>query len=218
MRALLRQIEEANLSSLGEGRTLHVKTRELPAPVQAALREVGYKRPDIGVEARDSIVMSDSGGAGYRAFAIVINLETGKYKIEYGSWGGANMFTRNAVDSDDKSYPIPPNGAVVTGEEGGGQPVSASVYVSPQTLVPMLPSGAELTDREKSIMRLMSYTSAYRKQEMERQGIEPAEVDALVSRGLLKRSKAGAVSVTLAGKNAAESQEGLGALLGRLEG
>jgi hypothetical protein len=82
----------------------------------------------------------------------------------------------------------------------------------------MLPAGAEVTEREKEILRIVrSYNSAGRKEAFAYNKITAAEIDVLVSRKLLSRNKAGAVSITLAGKNVAEERTSVRGILHRLE-
>jgi hypothetical protein len=77
----------------------------------------------------------------------------------------------------------------------------------------------EVTDREQMILRtIRSLTSAGRKEIFASEKVRPEEIDALVQRGLLSKTKAGAVSITTTGKNVAEGQEdGMRTLLRQLE-
>lgn len=208
-----------------------VAVKELPPSLRAALKSVGFRRSDITVTPVETIQMSGAYGKGYRAFIVLVNLATGKHDVKYGSWGGANMFTQSAVDTDRKEYPIPPNGAAIKGQEGGGRPTMASIYVNPQAIAAMLPATEKLTDEEKRFLDMWEgLTSAGRKYEFERMmqdayfsvkpGFSPegrkealraeqekkreieAMIDSLVKRGLLARNKAGATKITTKGRNA----------------
>lgn len=207
----------------------YFKVKELPGTLQAALASVGYGRADIGIRTAETYSMRCSGGDGYRAFVVAVNLATGEAQRATGSWGGANMFNpRNPVDLDGQERPLPPGFAVISGHEGGGRPVYASVEVHPSTMAPLLPSApaAELSALEQTVLEVISgYTSAGRKNEWERMAervlpwtapyaerqaaakkmhadIASAQ-DRLVSLGLVKRAKNGAMTITTEGRNRA---------------
>lgn len=99
----------------------YVDVADLPEPVLAALKSVGYGRKNIEVRAEASVVLGDmSAGNGRRAFAVLVNLDTGEHVVRHGSWGGINAFDRvNPVDNDQNAYPLPPNGVAITGSRGG---------------------------------------------------------------------------------------------------
>lgn len=186
--------------------TMHVVVADLAQPIQAALEAVGYRRKDIRVSASTSVVLGGSAADGYRAFTALVDLAAGRHEVMWGSWGGPNMFNRtNAVDNDHRPYALPANGVAITGRKGGTQPVSAQVHVHPQLLARMLPAGPEQALGKLEMDALacfVGFTSAYRKERMARLGITNAVLDGLVAKGLLKRTKSGATSVTTAGKNA----------------
>jgi len=202
-----------------------VATKELPEALKSALRNVGYGKPDIRVIPIEKIQMTGAYGDGYRAYIMLVNMETGKRDVQYGSWGGANMFTDKPVDTDRKEYSIPENGAAIMGQEGGGRPVSATIYVNPRSVAAMLPASENLSDEEKRLLDTWEgLTSAGRKDHIERilQDVrfsvrdykegsrladkKKAEIDAMINsfveRGYLVRNKAGATKITIKGKNA----------------
>jgi hypothetical protein len=183
---------------------MYAKVKELPQSLQRALASLGYCKSDVSVTGVETTSLHSLGGDGYRSYACIVNLSTGRFETTLGSWGGPNMFApTNPVDMDRNSYVIPADGAVILGHEGGNQPVSASIYVAPATLAPMLPTGPTLTEVEQSAINIVGSTiSSYRKEAFARAHVTPAVLDGLVSKGLLKRNKAGAISITTEGKNA----------------
>lgn len=186
-------------------RPVYAKVRDLPDPIKRVLGEVRYGRPDIAIEPREQVSRGGCSGDGRRAFVAVVDMSTGQSKIEWGSWGGPNPFNpRNAVDLDRTLYAIPPNVAVVEGSIGSR--TYATVSVRPDAMAALLPAATDVTDRERSIIRqFAAFTSAGRKNEWERYPkSKPSEVelDALAARGLLKRAKNGATSITTDGRNA----------------
>lgn len=185
---------------------IYVSVKDLPSALRKVLEVVGCNLRDISISATEMVSLQAAGGEGYKHFVAIVNLSSGEHKVTWGSWGGANPFNSNPVDRDSNFYRIPANGAVVRGYIGGSENVCrASIEVAPETMVPMLPLAEELSERARTILRLVkSYTSAGRKQEFEGMKVQASEIDELVSKGLLKRNKAQAISITTTGKNAAE--------------
>lgn len=188
----------------------YTKICDLPESLRSTLTELGYACKDVEVVARELVSRNYAGSAGQKGFCAIVDLATGRHTIELGSWGGANMFSPdNAVDLDGKSYAIPPNVAVITGSSGG-RGTFATVYVRPDAIAPLLPPAAEVTARQRWILYCFdAYTSAGRKDEFRRvsytgRGPSDVELDALVSRGFLKRNRAGATQITTEGKNAVD--------------
>ena len=186
--------------------------KDLPAPLIAALKEVGYGRRDIRVETATSYSPGGAGGDGFRSFSVAVDLDTGHSKVLWGSWGGANMFNpQNQVDLDDKSYPLPTNGAVVKGTTGGSRPVYAYIVVNAANMAKLLPASdvAELTPQEmKALHSIGGLKSSGRADEFRRNGLGeygPANplVKALVEKKMLKVSPSG-ITLTLDGKNVRE--------------
>lgn len=182
---------------------MYVETKTLPPVILRALERISYGRKDISVESRESFSMACGGGDGYKAFCLVINLDSGAIQEHWGSWGGANMFNpTNAVDLNTATYPLPENGAVIDGSIGGGKPTYAALRVHPSRLVKLLPAKAELSERLTRVLNCYRYKSSYRKDELARLKATPAETDELVRLGLIDRNRAGACSLTTAGRNA----------------
>lgn len=188
----------------------HVEVKKLPAPILAALESVGYRRADIEVRVCTSVVLSNAGsGNGVQAFTTLVNLDTGECLTERGSWGGQNMFNPgNAVDNDDRSHELPPNGVAITGSRGGNRPVFATLHIPASMTSRIITAGpAEpLPDvLLKALAIFMGYKASYRREYLDRAGVTSADLDKLVADGLLSRNRAGATSITTAGKNAVGS-------------
>lgn len=182
--------------------TVHVATAELPATLQQALAAVRFHRKDIGIEARPTTSIQDFGADGCRSFVVLVDLMSGRFEVQYGSWGGPNAYAGNAVDRDDTEYTIPSSGAVIRGREGGGRPVSASIIVHPGSMAPLLPPAADTTDDEQRVLyAYAALKSGPYRQECLRK-VDPTVIDSMVARGMLKRASNGATSITTAGKNA----------------
>lgn len=181
----------------------HIEVKTLPATVQAALKAAGYHRKDVAVKASPTFRLESSFGDGYRGFAVAINMGTGETKTLHGSWGGPNMFVAAQVDHDERDHQIPVNGAAFVGQQGGGRPVSGTLYVRPDQVVALLPAAEPVSERERDLLAIFGgIKSGYRPEYLQRAKATGAEVEALIARGFLSRNRAGAVSITTKGKNA----------------
>lgn len=190
---------------------MHVALKDLPVSLRNALHAVGFHNQVVCVVAADKYSPSEGSAAfkGNKGFCVAVNLETGETKTEFGSWGGANPFEQRQVDQDTARYPIPTNGAVVIGEVGG-RGSFARIKVCPDNLMAMLPTKVELSDQEASVLRILTgYTSSYRSEEFDRAGLgkygptNPVVLQ-LAEKELLKINRQGAISVTIAGRNACQ--------------
>jgi len=197
-----------SIQKVARGRYLAI--RELPDVIQRALGEVSYRRRDIEVKPATSYQMAGSSGAGKKSFVIAVNMASGQYKVEWGSWGGANAFSpTNPVDLDTKSRPIPANGAVISGTTGGNQPTWAYIQVPPgnmQALLPEEDADMDLTDGEKAALYAIGhYKSFYRKEQFQQWGLGPygprnPHVTKLLALGLAKTRGQG-LMITTKGRN-----------------
>ena len=185
----------------------HVPVQDLPDSLRRVLRELKYGRRDIRIESRSTFSFGGAGGDGYRDFTAVVNMETGAHKIERGSWGGANAWSRpGLVDSDAGNHPIPDNGAVIKGTEGGGHPTYAYIIVGPQNVAQLIPERTELPADEREALNVVRLKSGYRAEYFTRQGLgvygptNPLIVS-LAKKGLVKVTATG-IAITTAGKNA----------------
>ncbi len=181
---------------------MYVQVASLPVAVQQALSSLGYAKKDISVETRETVSMQGNPMQGNRCYFILVNLQTGQFEQRTGSWGGSNMFNpANLVDNLDKSMPLPVDFMAISGESGG-RGNFAHVYVNPANVAKYLPAPSDVTQREKDILAVFRLTSAGRKDYL--RGIKSEEIQSLISRGFLKANKAGAISMTVEGKNAAQ--------------
>lgn len=186
--------------------SIYTNVSDLPSMIQSALCSVGYGRKDIQVETRESVSPLGGGGGGIRDFVCIVDLNTGTHKKEYGSWGGPNPWSAKRIDNDRNEYTIPPNVCVLKGHEGGGRPVYCTLIVRPDMVVPWLPAPKTLTKRQQFIIDVLKkYNPRGRKENFNRGSRVPpsdAEMQTLQGMGLVKINKAGAVSLTVEGKNA----------------
>lgn len=201
-----RQILESVRLSYSQHVAHRVAVKELPQTVQRALREVGYGRRDIEVTPATSFSYQAFGGDGQRSFVCIINMETGQFKVDHGSWGGPNPFAQKQVDVDNRDHQIPANGAVIQGSAGSG-PVYATLKVHPSNMPTLLPAQIEVTPQEEMALAILKgIKSSYRPDYFREHQLGPYAasnplVQGLVSKGLVKATGTG-LQITTEGKNA----------------
>jgi len=188
---------------------MYVETNKLPRTIQNALNIVNYNKKDIEVCLKTSYSFGrNCYGKGYRAFLISLNLETNQISPpKYGSWGGENPFETKQIDVNDEEIAIPVNCCVISGNQGNK--TYGRLYVNPENAVSLLPEKTELSEKDVNILSIMKrYKASYRKEEYRRNNLEVTQEDLnrLKDLGLVKINKAGAVSITTAGKNHAKNR------------
>ena len=188
------------------------KVKELPESLLKALREVNYNKGDIQLEPAESISPSGVSSEGKRCFFMLVSLDTGEYKITYGSWGGPGLGSRNnMVDLDETSHPLTPGIAAIKGSVG--YPATyATIYLHPDNITKLLTTVDErLSPRDRWLLYTFDgLTSAGRKDEWQYNNDVPSEDDLnrLSDLGYLKRSKNGATKITTEGKNVLNRKPG----------
>jgi len=183
---------------------MYIAVKSLPSVLQLVLKNCGYAKKDIEVYIKESESIFFGGGDGYKGFAVLVNMSTGETKRFDGSWGGSNMFSpNNVVDTLDKNHVIPENGAIIRGFTGGSSGIThCTITIQPKNVVAgLLADKPELTEVEAKILGIMSaYKPAYRKPYLA--GNESV-IESLIARGFIVRNKAGSLSLSTQGKNAA---------------
>lgn len=103
---------------------------------------------------------------------------------------------------------LPPNTALVSGGTFRGKPASVTVYVSEENLTPLLPKPIELDESELSALQTIRSTKGgqHRRDEFARAKLGPYSLEnpliiRLLKLKLIKANKAGAITVTTAGRN-----------------
>lgn len=188
---------------------VYVDVKELPETLQRALKEVDYGKKDIRVQGTDSVTLMNSAGDGARAFYSVVDVASGRTKVEYGNWGGASPFGQKQVDIDDRKHTIPMNGALIKGISGRGQPVYAVIYVHHDMMPKFLPANEDLSEQEKKALYAIStLTSKGRSNHFQRARLGPYSFDnpfvqSLSKKGLITIAANGGIKVTTEGKNQA---------------
>ena len=176
---------------------MYASVRDLTPSLQAALDRLGYHKVDVSIEAHETIDISGCADDGMRCFYAIVALDGSvDTQIQYGSWGGQNIFEVKRPDVDQSQHTMLPGVAVITGSSGG-RGTFAHIALHPSNIAAMLLPKAEITPEQKSILE--SYATikpAYRPK------YAPSSIQALVEMGLLKQNKAGATQITTAGKNA----------------
>lgn len=200
-------------------------TDSLPLACQAALRRAGYKRDAIavGVARPGERVTGGPSGDGRRSFAVVFDCATGAvYQTLRGSFGGSNPWqtaSERACDDDRAAKPLTDYGAtagLIRGSDGyGGVYAQIALPLSAfETLAPPPGSKVQLNseDEARALRVVATIRGGARKDEWHRERL-PGEysgthplIRALAERDLVKVNRAGSVTVTTAGRNAARAQ------------
>jgi hypothetical protein len=188
-------------------KTLYVDTKGLPDSLKNVLHEIGYNKRDIAIVAKEKTRLSNPPCFECnRGFSAIIDLANNTYKLEYGSWGGANPFEHKAVDNDKKEYELKPGIAVITGESGGKGPF-AKIILHPDNLMKFLPEKRELTEAQIWAVNIFSEIKAsYRKQYLAGHSVTDADIDECVRLGYLSR-KGNGLQITTLGKNIREENQ-----------
>lgn len=176
---------------------MYANIRDLTHSLQSALKRLEYNRADISVEAKETVDISGCAGDGMRCYYAIVSLDGSiPTEIQYGSWGGQNMFETKRPDVDQKQHVIPPGIAVITGTSGG-RGNFARITLHPSNIAALLPAKTEITAEQRDMLEsFVSLKPAYRPK------YSAESIQALVELGLLKQNKAGATQITTAGKNA----------------
>lgn len=114
-------------------------------------------------------------------------------------------FDRRGVEGN--TYPIPEGFGIAEHSIFCGKDMGITFHVRPEVLAPLLPAPVDLSDDERAVLAIMRGLIPAARPEAYRRAIKGDHrpvLAALESRGCLKTSKAGAVSLTIEGKRAAE--------------
>ena len=191
------------------GKSIHIEREQWPPALRQALESEGYKRADIAVRIQDTVDSRSSGGQGSRGILIVLNLETGRFKREYGSWGGANPFESRIPDREPQDIPLPPGILVIKGCTGAHRKSPfLTVYAGAGSILAALPGpGQDLTGTHLRVLCTIIGLKGgdYRRNALAKIPGAAAAIDDLVSGDYLKRNKRGSVQTTTKGRNARES-------------
>jgi hypothetical protein len=186
------------------GAIMYVKLKNLHPAIQNQLKRRGYNGKDISIEPREKYSLGCSGGDGQRSYTDVLNLSDFSIAEHTGSWGGANIFNpANKVDLDFTGHELTETTVVIRGHEG--HKPYASLLVHPSTIDNYKGDVIEVTMEEKEVLSIFCmYKSSYRAEYLNRKRFDTnAVTESLVTKKLLKRNAAGAISLTTEGRNAA---------------
>jgi len=192
---------------------MNIETKKLPSSVQTALKSTGYKKNNVDVKMATSINSFCSGSAGSKGYFTLLDLDTGKHRTEYGSWGGSNMFVQGNVVDDGKDYNLPPSGVGIVGSTGHYN--SATIHIHPDspivaTIAKVQSEVPELSERSQKLLAIHRSVKGgkYRKEALQRTKASESELSDLVASGYLKQNKAGSRQITPLGRNACADYNG----------
>lgn len=188
---------------------INLHSRDFPAVLRGAFPD--YRGPHFKLEAAESVLIdSDSWEGGTKYTYRGVDLATGQSVGCNGEFG--NPYTNPS--GRIPTVKLEPGKAVVVHKRFCGKDLGLHAYVHPDNLVPMLPahSGGQLTDDERKALNCVASIKGgqYRVEEWARRGLGkygPAHplIESLRAKGLVTVNKAGAVAVTIEGRNANRS-------------
>jgi hypothetical protein len=185
------------------GRTIHLNAQEVPAVFRRAFP--GYKGRRWRVRVAESVTLSQtywSGGSKstYRLLRLD-NGATAQAPVD-------SPFDQRGIEGN--TYEIPEGFAVVEHSRFCGKDMGLTIHAGPENLRPLLPAPEELSDHLRAALNIIGGIKGghHRRDEWERRllpgqyGPNHAFIVELEAKGLVKVNKAGAVSITTAGRNA----------------
>ncbi len=205
--------------------TTTVAIRSLPPGLARAIKHCAPKGRDVKIESRaEAVPSSYSSDARNNVNALVPNLDDASTVVtRVGVFGGDNGYNKAPADRswdpcfDRERREVPLGGAIVVGQREG----TVWIYVHPTTFAEryvthdvardallegrsddasaILTEASGLSDEECAVLYAHSALKSgeYRRRVTTR---FPAELEACVSRGLIKRSVNGSCSISLAAK------------------
>ena len=198
-------------------RGVYVALRDLPPVLKGPLKSLmRYRRQEIEVIPSATFRTSGPAFEGNRNVMVLVNLQTGATEFLRGAYGGANPYEQTKlVDQQTGGIPIPPNGAVLSGETGG-RGSFARIYIPPSNMAQMIPedSGDSLSDGAKSALKAFGLKGgAYRRDYFLRSGLgrydaENQYIRELADAGLVKVNRSGGIRITTKGRNVKKSLPG----------
>lgn len=190
-------------------RGFYVALRDLPPFLVKILAQEGeYKNRDIEVIPATSVEVGFSPFGGNRAYAVIVNLDTHRYKTLLGDWSGGQG--TNPLDRGGMVN-IPPNAAVIYGEYGG-RGSFAHIAINPDNVAALVEQdeGTSLSEDEKYALTFINSFNtqgrrdAFWQKHLGTYNTSNPLVQSLTHKGLLKIQGRG-VRITTKGKNTCKS-------------
>ena len=188
-----------------QARQIYVELVSLPDGLQKALKALGYRKRDIGAQAGTSFTWGVAGGSGKRGLVALIDVDSGRVlDSELGSWGGPSGFGKSRVDDLNSKQTLQEGQAAFSGYDDGSYG-SLTLHPGYFGLLQDKNKPTELSPDEKKALEFLGYTSSYRKQEFEREGLgvygpRNPLVLSLIEKGLVEAKGAG-LRLTTKGRN-----------------
>lgn len=180
---------------------------QLPAHIVLDIKHAGYNRNTIRVNVSEDYSISGGGAsAGERSLVLVLN-KSGVVNTYRGDWGGGSIFVQRAADTDDRRRKIEDGHFIFKGIEGGSRPMYATLTINAHDAATLQPkTSTAITDQEREVIRVINgLKPSYREQGMRERklGFYSATnplIASLVAKGCVKVNRAGAISLTVAGR------------------
>lgn len=205
-----------------------IELSKLPRPLSDFIKRVaGAQTKTVYLREQDDQVAVTSSTSGDHKAVFIFDLDTGVpvLSVDRGPVGpfGVQAWRELLAQQEASPFTVLPNQVLFTIETAQYRRfTSIYLHASKEKRAAYFDLGdyrSELTEAEKYALATMSFISSYRKQAVQRlitQGLDmDAAYNGLITKGLIKRSKSGALSLTPAG-TARKSQGDVWGLTNRI--
>lgn len=181
--------------------------RDIPAVfINAARSGLGYSGRTFSAQARETVTLSDNyWSGGTKSSYIGLDIESGEVlPPEHAEYG--NPFTHPGVPT----VTLAPGKAILEHSRFCGKDCGVRIYTHPDNFRPLLPAPVDLPADELAALNIVAGIKGgqYRREEWSRSslpgryGPDNPVLQALKARGYVTINKAGAIAVTIDGRNA----------------
>jgi hypothetical protein len=178
-------------------RGTYIQVASLPETLQRTLKNLGYNKKDIECRIVESVEYSNSAYAnGWRGSSTMVNLSTGESQTLESSWGGDNIFSKNAMDKSLPPAVLPEGFALIKLQSS--DKVFGSLYLNPKNILPCLNQTNSLSREQYIVLKAVStLIPSHRKAYYEKHA---AILPSLFEAGWLIK-KGNGISISTEGKN-----------------
>ncbi len=163
----------------------YIDIRELPKCVRDVLKKVGWIKQEISFELVEHISLRQSTALRYnRGFAVIVNIKTGKHRIGIGSYGGSNQMFKTIIDDCDYRFTFPAHYVIIKGEHGAGGSY-ATLYMRPDSALPVVGSEDDQEDRQYKILKIYQNTAYGNTRNILLSGSKPADLRDLLRSAMI---------------------------------
>jgi hypothetical protein len=128
--------------------TYKVKVTSLVDPLSNALKVIGYDFEEITLAGQDNFNVKYTAPDGMRGFTCMVHMESGNYKLGWGSRSDMNGFHFNSVDRSAQVKSLDPDIALIKGIMRDDKVLVAGIILNTK-LFDALPGAKESKEKDK---------------------------------------------------------------------